>query len=79
MLETIKKNGMRKMAWGLIALICLVGLAAFGKLGDVNGNGAIFRDCFIGLVGFVMGANYGEHREKKAAQAATPAAPVVTP
>lgn len=60
------------MLWGLIALLCIVALAAFGRLGDVNNNGTVFRDCFIGLVGFVMGANYGEHKEK-AKGAAEPA------
>lgn len=73
MLETIKKNGMRKMAWGLIALIAIFVLALAGKLGD-----SIFRDCFVALVGFVMGANYGEHKEKKKAEIAAPA-PGVTP
>lgn len=47
------------MAWGLIALAAIFILTLTGKLGD-----SIFRDCFVALVGFVMGANYGEHKEK---------------
>ena len=74
MLETIKKNGMRKMAWGLVALGSIVGLTAFGKLGA---DGAVFGNCFMFLVGAVMGANYGEHKEK--GKKVEPAAPVVAP
>jgi peptidoglycan/LPS O-acetylase OafA/YrhL len=73
-LEKIKAAGMRKMVWGLIALLCVVALCALGKLGDVNSNGTVFRDCFVALCGFVMGANYGEHRAKSGAAAAVPAA-----
>lgn len=75
LLEAIKAAGMRKMVWGLIALLCVVALAALGKLGDVNGNGTVFRDCFIALCGFVMGANYGEHRAKASAAAAPASTP----
>lgn len=67
-LESIKANGMRKMIWGLIALISLEIVCIAAKY-----DGTIFRDCFIAIVGFVMGANYGEHKEKSKAARVAPA------
>lgn len=63
-LLAIKNAGMRKMFFATLALVALTLLCAFAKLGGQDTNGTIFRDCFIALCGFVMGANYGEHNAK---------------
>lgn len=70
-LQSIKQAGMRKMLWALIALMVIGALCVIGKL-----DGPVFRECFIALVGFVMGANYGEHNAKsKEVANAVPVAP----
>jgi len=68
-LKTIKDAGMRKMLWGLIALLVLAVLSGLSRL-----DSSAFQNCFIALVGFVMGANYGEHKEKS-----KPPTPAPTP
>lgn len=55
-----KKNGLRKMLWGLIALENIALLALLGKLDPAN-----FSMCFLALVAAVMGANAYEHKGKK--------------
>lgn len=61
------------MAWGLAALFSIFLLSLLNKLDPAH-----FRECFIALCGFVMGANYGEHKEKAKVEAAEVAqAPVI--
>ncbi len=67
-LESVKLYGMRKMAWGLVALSSITALAFRGHL-----TGGEFAECFGILVSAVMAANYGEHKEKAKAETAAPA------
>ena len=60
--EDFVKTAGRKFAFGYAALSSLTLLCAVGTLG-----GDRFEMCFGALVGAVMAANYGEHREKQRA------------
>jgi len=68
----------RKFTFGYAALGSITLLCAVGTLG-----GDRFEMCFGALIGAVMAANYGEHREKmraeKAAKEVKPDAPVPAP
>lgn len=60
LLTILKKHGMRKMAYGTLALLCIVGLCAIGRL-----EGMVFAGCFTALIASVMAANSQEHKHKK--------------
>ncbi len=70
--EDFVKTAGRKFAFGYAALGSLTLLCAVGTL-----VGDRFEMCFGALVGAVMAANYGEHREK--AKAAKEDKPDATP
>lgn len=63
--EDFVKTAGRKFTFGYAALGSITLLAAVGSLG-----GDRFEMCFGALVGAVMAANYGEHREKMRAEKA---------
>jgi len=71
-IEDFVKTAGRKFAFGYAALGSLTLLCAVGTLG-----GDRFEMCFGALVGAVMAANYGEHREKQ--RAAKEVKPDATP
>lgn len=69
-IEFVKAAG-RKFAFGYAALGAITALCGIGAL-----SGDRFEMCFGALIGALMAANYGEHREKmRAAKEAANAAP----
>lgn len=60
--EDFVKSAGRKFTFGYAALGSITLLGAVGVLG-----GDRFEMCFAALIGAVMAANYGEHREKQRA------------
>ena len=70
LLLSLKKNGMRKMAWALAALFAIFLLCLAAKLGDMA-----FVGCFTTLVGAVMGANAYEHKSAKKKEEKAPDEP----
>ncbi len=69
LVDLMKVSG-RKFAWAYAALFLIASLNALGTLREER-----FEMCFGALVLAVMGANYGEHREKQRAAALAAAAP----
>ena len=63
----LKNGGMRKVFYGLSALLAIFALAFAHRI-----SGAEFVACFVPLVGSVMAANYGEHKVKEAAKDEAP-------
>lgn len=64
----------RKFAFGYAALGAITALCGVGAL-----SGDRFEMCFGALIGALMAANYGEHREKQRAEKAAKEAANATP
>jgi hypothetical protein len=70
-LAAIKNAGMRKIVWGLVALLS-ISVLCFGR----RLAGGEFVTCFSVLVGSVMAANGFEHKSKQEAKSSANVPPV---